>query len=165
MRRHLSSITFGVSVVAAVSTAILHRGTEQADHQLLATLASHQYDMENEGRDILLNEAKNSHFFLLGELHGDKEIPALLRALWPEMWRQGYRHIGAEISPWAAHQLESVSAGKGSEVRGLWTKQEAINVHALADPDANVVWGCDMEEEQPQSLIRQLAALNPGDSI
>jgi hypothetical protein len=153
---------FGISVVAAASTATLHRVTDQADDRILTTLASHQYDVESEGRNFLLNEAKNSRFFLLGELHGDKEIPALLRVLWPEMWRQGYRYIGAEVSPWAAHQLESVPAGKGPEVRGLWTKQEATDVHALADAD--VVWGCDMEEEQPQFLIRQLAALNPGDS-
>jgi hypothetical protein len=155
---------FCLSVVTAASNATLHGGTDQVDDQILTTLASHQYDMENEGRNFLLNEAKNSQFFLLGELHGEKEIPALLRVLWPEMWRQGYRHIGAEVSPWAAHQLESVPAGRGPEVRGLWTKQEATDVHALADPDEKVVWGCDMEEEQPQSLIRQLAALNPGDS-
>jgi hypothetical protein len=116
MRRHFSWMIFGLSVVAAASTATLHRVTDQADDQILTTLASHQYDVENEGRNFLLNEAKNSHFFLLGELHGDKEIPALLRVLWPEMWRQGYRHIGAEVSPWAAHQLESVPAGKGPEV-------------------------------------------------
>lgn len=164
MRRHFSWIIIGLSVVAAASTATLHRVTDQADDQILITLGSNQYDVENEGRNFLLNEAKNSHFFLLGELHGDKEIPALLRVLWPEMWRQGYRHIGAEVSPWAARQLESVPAGKGPELRGLWTKQEATDVHALADPDANVIWGCDMEEEQPQFLIRQLAALNPGDS-
>src|SRR5712692_2185260 len=164
MRRHFSWMIFGLSVVVAASTASLHGGTDQGDDQILTTLASHQYDMENEGRHILLNEAKNSHFFLLGELHGDKEIPALLRVLWPEMWRKGYRHIAAEVSPWAAHQLESVPAGKGPEVQGLWTKQEATDFHALADPDAKVVWGCDMEEEQPQFLIRQLAALNPGDS-
>jgi hypothetical protein len=164
MRRHFTSAIFGLGVVVAVSTAIVHGVTNQAKDRILTVLASHQYDMENEGRNFLLNEAKNNHFFLLGELHGDKEIPALVRVLWPEMWRQGYRHIAAEVSPWAAHQLESVPAGRGPEVRGLWTKQETTDVRALADPDANVVWGCDMEEEQPQYLIRQLTALNPGDS-
>lgn len=163
MRRHFSSVIFVLSVVVAVSTAIVHGVTDQAKDQILTALANRQYDIENEGRNFMLNEAKNSQFFLLGELHGDKEIPALVRVLWPEMWRQGYLHMAAEVSPWAALQLESVPAGKGPEVRGLWTKQEATDVHALADPDANVVWGCDIEEEQPQYLIRQLAALNPVD--
>jgi hypothetical protein len=121
--------------------------------------------MEREGRSFLLNEAKTSQFFLLGELHGDKEIPALLRALWPEMWREGYRFIAAEVSPWAAHELESVPLGKGPEVRGLWTKREASDVRAPVGPDTRVIWGCDMEEEQPQFLIRQLAALNPATQV
>ena len=154
---------FALGLVAALSTAILHGRTEQGDDQIVAALAG-QYDLENEGRIFLLNEAKSNQFFLLGELHGDKEIPALLRTLWPEMWRQGYRHIGAEVSPWAAHQLEFAPAGKDPEIRGLWTKPEAIHVHAPAGPDVSVLWGCDLEEEQPQLLIRRLADRNPGDA-
>src|SRR4029077_7269965 len=68
------------------------------------------------------------------------------------------------ISPWAAYQLEVVHAGKGPAVQGLWTKPEASDVHAMAGQNVNVLWGCDMEEIQPQFLIRELAALNPGDS-
>jgi hypothetical protein len=53
--------------------------------------------------------------------------------------------------------------GKGANIRGLWTKQEATDVHAFADSNTTVIWGCDMEEEQPQLMIRKLAALNPDD--
>jgi hypothetical protein len=102
MRRHFCWMIFCLSVVTAASNATLHGRTDQVDDQILTTLASHQYDLENEGRNFLLNEAENSQFFLLGERHREKEIPALLRVLWPEMWRQGYRHIGAELSPWAS---------------------------------------------------------------
>ncbi|HWY43386.1 MAG TPA: hypothetical protein VNX66_07815 [Candidatus Sulfotelmatobacter sp.] len=133
------------------------------DDEILQSFTNHQYDLQSNGRDFLLNESRKSEFFLLGELHGDNEIPAFLRDVWPELWKQGYRHIAAEISPWAAYQLESVPVGKGPEIRGLWTKDEAISVHGLASPNANVLWGCDIEEEQPQLLIRQLAALNPMD--
>jgi hypothetical protein len=133
------------------------------DVQLLAVLAEHQYSLENQGRTFLLDEAGRNDFFLLGELHGDNEIPALLRALWPEMWKQGYRHIAAEVSPWAADQLESAPAKTGPEVRGLWTKQEAADIHSPAGSGTGVLWGCDMEEEQPESLIRQLAAAAPDD--
>src|ERR1700693_2347745 len=133
MRIHFPSVTFALGVVLAVSTAILYGGTDRADDPILTTLGSHQYDMEDEGRKFLLNEAENSQFFLLGELHGDKEIPALLRVLWPEMWRQGYRHIAAEVSPWAAHQLESVPAVTSPKVRGLWTKKEA-DLNDVANP-------------------------------
>ncbi len=119
--------------------------------------------MANDGRNFLFNEARSHDFVLLGELHGDNEIPTLLKVLWPDMWTQGYRFIAAEVSPWVAHQLEFAPTGKGPKIQSLWTKQEATEVHALADSNTTVIWGCDMEEEQPQLLIQELARLNPGD--
>lgn len=109
-----------------------------------------------------MNEARANNYFLLGELHGDNEIPALLHSLWPDLWQAGYRHIGAEVSPWAAYQLQSVALGKGPQIIGLWTKRQAADVDSLAGKGADVLWGCDMEEAQPEYLIRELAALNPG---
>jgi hypothetical protein len=164
MRRHFSRIILTL-IVAAMASHTISRGADvQTGPQILAALTDHQYDLEVDGRSFLLNESRTNDFFLLGELHGDREIPALLRSMWPEMWKQGYRHIAAEVSPWAAHQLEFVPPGKGGDVQGLWTKQEATDVHGLPDLDGDVIWGCDMEEAQPQLLVRQLAALNPGNS-
>ena len=163
MRRHCFRMILGLSLVALGSNTTLRGGTDQADDQILATLANHQYDMGNEGRNFLLNETRSHDFVLLGELHGDNEIPTLLKVLWPDMWTQGYRFIAAEVSPWVAHQLEFVPTGKGPKIQALWTKQEATEVHALGDSNTAVIWGCDMEEEQPQLLIRELARLNPGD--
>ncbi|HWZ98125.1 MAG TPA: hypothetical protein VN025_10230 [Candidatus Dormibacteraeota bacterium] len=134
------------------------------DGSISNLLSQNQYDLATNGREFLLREADQNDFFLLGELHGDNEIPTLLRALWPEMWKQGYHHIAAEVSPWAAEQLELSSAEKNREVLGLWTKQEAIGVRAFARPNVSVIWGCDMEEIQPQFPIRELAVLNPGDA-
>lgn len=76
---------------------------------IFSTLDTHAYGLQNEGRTFLLSEAQKNNYFLLGELHGDNEIPALLRALWPEMNRSGYRYIAAEISPWTADQLEAAA--------------------------------------------------------
>jgi hypothetical protein len=164
MRPSLVVLIAGLSIFTVVSTGSAHGPTTNPDDEILAAITDHQFDLKGDGRRFLLHEATNSDFFLLGELHGDSEIPALLRDIWPDLWKQGYRHIAAEISPWAAHQLELVPVGKGPEIQGLWTKQEATTVHALAANDATVLWGCDMEEIQPQFLIRELAALNAGDS-
>jgi hypothetical protein len=65
-----------------------------------------QYDLSGNGRSFLLREAADASFFMLGELHGENEIPDLIRAIWPAMWTAGYRHVAAEISPWAARELE-----------------------------------------------------------
>jgi hypothetical protein len=129
-----------------------------------AALASHEYDLAGPGRDFLLREAEASDYFLLGELHGDNEIPELIHSLWPAMWKSGYRHVAAEVSPWIAHELESAPAESGARIESLWTRRQAADVRAFAAPAQNVLWGCDMEEVHPEYLIRAWAALNPQDS-
>jgi hypothetical protein len=106
------------------------------DDEMLLSLKSHQYDLRSNGRDFLLNESRKSEFFLLGELLGDNEIPAFLKDVWPERWKQGYRHIAAEISPWTAHQLESVPLRRDrkSEGFGQKTKQSVFIASLLPTP-------------------------------
>jgi len=137
------------------------RGQTPPAGTAITTLESHEYDLASSGRDFLLAEAKSNNFFLLGELHGDNEIPDLLHILWPQMWRDGYRHVAAEVSPWTANQLETAPADTGPRIQGLWTKQQAEGVRAFAASGSTVLWGCDMEEIHPEHLIRDLAALNP----
>lgn len=161
MRRQLLWLILCLTILAEGTPIVLQESP--SDDPVRTALLNHQYDLEADGLKFLLDEASNNDFFMLGELHGDNEIPALLRVLWPLMWKHGYRHIAAEVSPWAAHQLEFVPAGKGPEVQGLWTKDEVIDVHSLAESRAEVLWGCDIEEVQPQLLIAELALLNPSD--
>jgi hypothetical protein len=81
MRPHLFALIVGLNVAAAVSTGSVHAQTPEPDEAILAALTNHEYNLEGEGQQVLLNEAKSSDFFLLGELHGDSEIPArFLRA-------------------------------------------------------------------------------------
>lgn len=134
-----------------------------SDDLIRGETSRHQYDLSKDGRAFLLSEARKASFFLLGELHGENEIPALLRDVWPAMWQGGYRHIGAELSPWAANQLEFVPADRQPKLLTLWSKQEAQFVHSQGG-SRPVLWGCDMDEEQPQLLIRELAAANPSNA-
>ena len=134
------------------------------EEQVHEDVERHQYDLSGSGKVFLSDEARRASFFLLGELHGENEIPALLRDLWPGMWRNGYRYIAAELSPWAANQLESTPIDQQAKVVTLWTKQEAVFVHSQGALQA-ILWGCDMDEFQPQLLIRDLARSNPTDPI
>jgi hypothetical protein len=118
-----------------------------------------QYDLSMDGRAFLLTEAARASFFMLGELHGDNQIPALIRSIWPTMWEAGYRNVAAEVSPWAASRLEFGSPGV--PIIGLWTQSQATFVTSLKKDSAAVLWGCDIEEAQPHLLIRELAAANP----
>jgi hypothetical protein len=161
MPRYLSPLLLCLAVLGGASATPLHAQATQTLDVLLTTLASQQYDLDADGRSFLLDESRNNDYFLLGELHGENEIPALLRAIWPQMWKDGYRHIAAEISPWMARQLESAPPGQGLRFEALWTRRQASDAHAFAVAGTSVLWGCDMEEVQPQFLIRELAALNP----
>jgi len=147
-----------ITVFAAIAF-----GAASISGQVVETVSvpvqQHQYDLSTDGRAFLLKEAANASFFMLGELHGENEIPSLIRALWPSMWQGGYRHIAAEISPWAANRLEFGSGGV--PIFGLWTQSEATFVTSLKSDRAAVLWGCDIEEAQPHLLIRDLAAANP----
>ena len=137
----------------------------QVTNTVSEPLRQHQYDLSTEGRPFLLKEAANVSFFLLGELHGENEIPALIRDLWPAMWRSGYRNIAAELSPWVANQLEFSSQNVTEPIRCLWSQTEATYVASFKKNRTPVLWGCDIEEIQPHFLIRDLASANPKNQV
>ena len=118
-----------------------------------------QYNLQDDGRPFLLQEAQRASFFMLGELHGEQEVPQLLSALWPEMYRSGYQHIAAEISPWTADKLQSAKRDDTLAIEGLWTNKEARFVCHTAS-NRQTLWGCDMEEISLDLLIRDLAREN-----
>ncbi|HEU5021375.1 MAG TPA: hypothetical protein VFT60_05775 [Bryobacteraceae bacterium] len=131
---------------------------------ILSALASAQddppqYNLNSDGRAFLLNEARTASFFLLGELHGENEIPALLHALWPEMSRAGYAHVAAEVSPWAAGELQTGPAEKPFGL-SLWSRADALFIRASGGD----IWGCDIEEGQPDRLISSLLSKDPGNA-
>jgi hypothetical protein len=157
----LRRIFFFLTIFCFVCSATAQ--PERDNDPLAAQLKAHQFDLSTDGKTFLLEESRQASFFLIGELHGDREIPELLEKLWPEMWRGNYRHIAAELSPWAANQLEFTPADRMPKLKTLWSKQEATFAQSLANPDRpqEVLWGCDMDEMQPNLLIDNLAAANP----
>jgi hypothetical protein len=161
MHRNVRCVLFCLIAIAGQTPG---SRCQQPEAAIAAAIAGHEYDLDGSGRDFLLAEARGSDYFLLGELHGDNEIPALIRAMWPAMWTDGYRHVAAEVSPWIARRLNGTQPQSGLPVEGLWTLKQAGVVRAFAGPGSNVIWGCDMEEIHPEYLIREWAALNPHDA-
>jgi hypothetical protein len=133
---------------------------ESIHHELVA----HSTQLRTSGKALLLQEANAHQYFMLGELHGEVEIPQLIADLWPALWREGYRHVAAEISPWVATLLEKSTADASIPIIGLWTREQASTIRKFARPREPVLWGCDIEEIQPDQLIRRMARLNPQDS-
>ena len=114
------------------------------------------YDLNGPGRSFLLNEAQRVNFFLLGELHGEREIPELLSSIWPAMYSSGYHHIAAEVSEWAAARLEFPRSGDTLKVEGLWTNREARMIRSVAKKDnKKILWGCDMEQVSLGEMMKE----------
>jgi hypothetical protein len=157
--RQICSLVLLTAVLAA-PTRTARQGVADA---ISVALREHQYDLATDGRRFLLEQAANASFFMLGELHGDAETPALIRSLWPSMWKIGYRHVAAELSPWAASRLEfPAQDGAGSLQRSFsWSQADVRFIAADRRGKTPVLWGCDMEEPRPHELIRDLAAANP----
>src|SRR5438876_1494303 len=80
MCRRPSWLILCLSLVV-VATPIVPQ-VPQGDNPILTALTDHQQDLETDGLKFLLDEASKNDFFLLGEVHGDNEIPKLLRMLW-----------------------------------------------------------------------------------
>ena len=135
---------------------------EPAETSIKQMLVTHATPLKAGGEEILRKEAEEHQYVLLGELHGEVEIPQLLSDVWPRLWKAGYRYIAAEVSPWAAAHLERPATDDATPVPGLWTRQQTADMRRVASGQS-VLWGCDIEEEQPDLLIRQMALLNPTD--
>ena len=138
--------------------------TSGPDQALISTVRSHLYPLSGSGRALLLAEASTNRFFMLGELHGETQIPALLTDLWPMLWRDGYRHVAAEVSPWVAERLNRGAPPYDDGAAGTWMQAQAATVRAFAPSGASVIWGCDIEELQPNRLIAELFVENRGNS-
>ncbi len=99
-------------LAAAVAFTLQSAALGQTYQPISELLKVHQYDLAAEGKALLQKEARAASFFLIGGLHGDKETPALVDALWPTA---GYRYLAAEMSPWAASRLK-VAHVRGSDI-------------------------------------------------
>lgn len=160
MRRYLFATVFLIQIWGAFRLS----AQVSTEESLRNELRAHAVTLHAAGEKLLLREAQSHQYFLLGEVHGETEIPELLSDLWPSLWQAGYRHVAAEVGPWAAAHLQRNIHDDPTPVPGLWTRAQAAMVNQLARPHQLVLWGCDIEEAQPDQLIRQMARINPGDA-
>lgn len=113
----------------------LHADPAVKQEEIRAELVAHATPLRGTGEARLLTEARSHDFFLLGEIHGEHEIPELIKDLWPQLWKEGYRHVGAELSPWAAQRLQYAQGADINSNVSLWTEEQAQVVHQFAKPD------------------------------
>jgi hypothetical protein len=84
-----------------------------AKNQYALTLESGQ--LKGAGADFLLQTAKGSQFFLIGEDHGIAELPMFTQALFKAIHPTGYNHYVTETGPVTAQTVIALASSKDSD--------------------------------------------------
>lgn len=105
----------GPAALAAQEGGGAGTGKEDA---LLEALEAHRHPVALEegrltgpGGELLLRNASDARYLLVGETHGVAEAPAVMSALFRQLQPAGYRHLAVEIGPIQAEKLNEVFSG------------------------------------------------------
>jgi hypothetical protein len=116
--------------------------------------------IQGPGVDFLVQQGKESQFFLIGEDHGIAELPLVTGALFQRLWEFGYEHLAVETGPLTAAILEgSARKSKPEEAFAALNKahpfslpffnwkQEAELLEKVVPscPRPPALWGVDQE--------------------
>jgi hypothetical protein len=116
--------------LCALATCSLAAQQSPADALIQAAKAN-SYPLAGTGRAFLLREAAEADFFLLGEIHGDNEVPELVATLWPAMWQQVRALLAGinrshSVQPRKKHKLSAEARERiAAAQRKRWAKQKA----------------------------------------
>ena len=101
--------------------------------------------IDGPGADLLIEEAAASSLLLLGEMHGNRETPALTEALLRALQSHGYGVLAVEVGPFSAQLLEELAFAGVDEFASFlaayprhfpffdWEEEVRMAVHAVAD--------------------------------
>jgi len=139
------------------------------DDALVKELAQHRASFrfedgkleESAAAKLLLDEARQSQFFLIAEDHGSAETPHLAAALYEAFQPLGYTHIAIEAGPLTGERLEAMAAKGGLEAVGAFSRAHSFTlpffnwkeeseylvaaVHSKKPGVKRAVWGVDQE--------------------
>lgn len=144
------------------SVLLAHRATLQWD----TDGASAGRRLRGAAAEQLINEARQSQFFLIGEDHGGAETARFAEAMFQAIRPLGYNHIAIEAGPLTGEVLEKGARSGGADAIGAFLRGQpfavpffnwreeaeylAATVKAVSTADTkpgnqHVVWGLDQE--------------------
>ena len=105
-----------VAVTALVLSIVAERAIEAQDTTLTRLLLEHRHPLTVEsgrlagdGGRMLVRDATDARYTLVGEEHGIAEVPGLVMALLSELRPAGYNTFAIEISPLQAQRLDGMT--------------------------------------------------------
>ena len=175
MRRPSWSLLLPLSLIATSTARAQAPQAPQA--RLLAALQTNRLPLTmSDGRpggpgwELLVQEAKNARFTLIGEEHGVAETAQLAAALFSALRASGYSRFAIELSPPIAQDIEAAARRNGVQgIRDFLTApgtftfynlneetQFLADVVAAAPKNERVLWGFDREIFSDRYLISKL---------
>lgn len=149
--------------------------------RLLSALEENRHALALEGGELtgpggplLLEEAADARYLLVGETHGVAELPGLIAALFRQLQPAGYRHLAVEIGPIQAEKLADVLAGP-APMEGYrrfldehwpgvpffgWREEAGLLAEAVRVAGEEALWGIDYDilgGRYPLHRLRELA--------
>ena len=168
-------MAFGLPLLATITLAVQSTPAPQAP--LLQALQANRLPLTmTDGRpagpgwDLLVREARNARFTLIGEEHGVRETAQLAAALFSALRESGYSRFAIELSPPIAQDVEAAARKNG--VPGIETflatpnlftfynlheeAQFLADVVKAAPTNQRVLWGFDREIFNDRYLVSRL---------
>ncbi len=129
--------------------------------------------------EVLRAALADAQFVALGEDHGIRQIPEFAAALCAELAPHGFHHLGLEIGPYVAPELEKMARSadgakqlaefekKYPETLAFYNWQEEFAMlekcESLASPGHMTIWGLDQEFMGATGFLAdKILATNPG---
>ncbi len=165
----MSKMLLPLLTVIGIGLAASAQETELDKSAFDSMIAKHCYRMQLQGNEMvgegvtwLLEQAKQSHYFLIGERHGTAEIPLICGALYSKLSEEGYDYVALEIGKIASLRVQEII--RSGEKDGLFHflqkeenrdaiafldwREEADLVNHIAKYSAKgprAIWGLDHE--------------------
>jgi hypothetical protein len=129
--------------------------------------------------EVLRTAIAEAQFVALGEDHGIRQIPEFAGALCAELAPHGFHHMGLEIGPYVAPELEKMARSaegakqlaefekKYPETLAFYNWQEEFAMlqkcESVASPGHMTIWGLDQEFMGATGFLAdKILATNPG---
>ena len=172
------------SIVVTLSLTLAVRAEGQ-DTALTRILVANRHPIRivdgllaDRGGRLLVEEGKAARFFLVGEEHGVKEIPAVVQALLSELRPAGYNTFAIEVSPLQGARLDALTSSRRMRdgldtLLSSWfttvpfysiAEERAMLASAMAPDGARPamrIWGLDYDVSADRFFLRELETLVP----
>jgi hypothetical protein len=179
--RRVSGVMAGLALLLAVGGPVRgqNAGFVETLQKNRAAITVQNGKLGGPGAELLRPALADAQFVALGEDHGIQQIPEFAAALCAELASHGFHHLGLEIGPYVAPELEKFARNadgaklfaefekKYPETIAFYNWREEFAMlqqcEKAAAPAGMTIWGVDQEFMGSAGyLLEKILGTNPG---